>query len=42
MSKESCHEPVEEMLDSILAPDAEYGVGTDNMTAILIYFHQNN
>ena len=36
------HKPVEEMLDSILAPDTSDGIGTDNMTAILIWFHPNN
>jgi hypothetical protein len=30
------------MLDSILAPDTSDGIGTDNMTAILIWFHGNN
>ena len=35
----TCHKPVEEMLDSILAPDTSDGIGTDNMTAILIWFH---
>lgn len=41
--KSNLTKPVEEMFSEILAPnlDAEDGVGTDNMTAILIYFHQN-
>lgn len=30
------HKPVEELLNDILAPDTETGIGTDNMTAILI------
>jgi len=30
------------MLDSILAPDTSDGIGTDNMTAILIWFPDNN
>lgn len=33
------HVPVAEMLDEILAKDTETGIGTDNMTAILIYLH---
>jgi hypothetical protein len=33
------HEPVAEMLDEILAKDTETGIGTDNMTAVLINFH---
>ena len=32
------HEPVGEMLDEILAKDTETGIGTDNMTAIIINF----
>ena len=32
------HVPVGEMLDEILAKDTETGIGTDNMTAIIIYF----
>ena len=31
-------EPVAEMLDEILAKDTETGIGTDNMTAIIINF----
>ena len=31
-------EPVGEMLDEILAKDTETGIGTDNMTAIIINF----
>ena len=31
-----CAKVVEEMLDDILAKDTETGIGTDNMTAILI------
>jgi len=38
----TCHVPVEHMLDSILAPDTSDGIGTDNMTAILIWFPSNN
>ena len=32
------HVPVGEMLDEILAKDTETGIGTDNMTAIIIHF----
>lgn len=32
------HVPVGEMLDEILAKDTETGIGTDNMTAIIIKF----
>jgi serine/threonine protein phosphatase PrpC len=32
------HVPVGEMLDEILAKDTETGIGTDNMTAIVIHF----
>lgn len=34
-------QPVEEMLGEILAPNTEDGIGTDNMTAILICFNEN-
>ena len=33
--------PVEDMFSEILATSTEDGIGTDNMTAILIYFHKN-
>ena len=29
------------MLSDILAPNTDDGIGTDNMTAILVYFHDN-
>ena len=32
-------DPVAEMLDEILAKDTETGIGTDNMTAIIISFN---
>ena len=31
---------VEGIFDEILAPDTETGVGTDNMTCIVLYFKQ--
>lgn len=31
--------PVELMLEDIVAPNTEEGIGTDNMTAILIIFN---
>jgi serine/threonine protein phosphatase PrpC len=34
-------DPVEKMLGEILAPNTEDGIGTDNMTAILITFNDN-
>ena len=37
-SKTNIFPPIEEMLDEILAPNTEDGIGTDNMTAILIQF----
>lgn len=40
--KEGMHKAVEIMLDDILAVDTSDGIGTDNMTAVLIYFHNNN
>ena len=33
--------PVEKLFTKILAEDSADGLGTDNMTAILIYFHNN-
>lgn len=33
--------PVETMFEEILAPNTDDGIGTDNMTAILIYFPKN-
>jgi len=33
--------PIEETLDEIIAPNNYSGIGTDNMTAILIYFNRN-
>lgn len=41
-NKSNTTKPVEDMLADILAPDTNGdGTGTDNMTAILIYFHKN-
>ena len=40
--KDGMHKTVEIMLDDILAVDTSDGIGTDNMTAVLIYFHNNN
>jgi len=37
-SKKPLSYPVEVMLDAILAPNTDDGIGTDNMTAILIMF----
>ena len=31
--------PIESLFDSILSPNIIYGTGTDNMTALVIYFH---
>lgn len=49
ITKDTCHLPVENMLDNIIAEDPfsvdaakAAGIGTDNMTAILIYFPENN
>ena len=33
------HKPVEKLLDDILAPNTDDGIGCDNMTAILIKIH---
>jgi len=33
--------PLEKMFDDILAPNTDDGIGTDNMTAICIYFPDN-
>ena len=35
-------DPVEKLLDEILAPNTDDGIGTDNMTAILIKFNSEN
>lgn len=35
-------EPVAEMLGDILAPNTDDGIGTDNMTAILIVLNNEN
>lgn len=40
-NKKVLSKPVEEMLNDILAPNTDDGIGTDNMTALLIYFHDN-
>jgi hypothetical protein len=37
-SKGNITKPVEDMLGDILAPNTDDGIGTDNMTAILIMF----
>ena len=36
------HVPCGEMLDEILAKDTETGIGTDNMTSIIIHFPTNS
>jgi serine/threonine protein phosphatase PrpC len=36
VSDKELHKIMEDLLDSILAPNTEDGIGTDNMTAILI------
>lgn len=36
--KDKISRPVEELLGDILAPNTDDGIGTDNMTAILILF----
>jgi len=41
LNKKKLTEPVEKMLDDILAPNTDDGIGTDNMTAICIYFADN-
>lgn len=40
-NKQILSQPIEEVFTEILAPSTEDGVGTDNMTAILIYFPDN-
>ncbi len=35
-------DPVEKLLDEILAPNTDDGIGTDNMTAILIRLKNDN
>lgn len=40
-NKANICKPVEDMLSDILAPNTDDGIGTDNMTAILIYFPKN-
>ena len=39
--KDQMHLPVERLFDQILAPNTDDGIGTDNMTAILIVFLQD-
>jgi len=39
-TKKNVTKPVEDMLGDILAPNTDDGIGTDNMTAILIYFNK--
>ena len=41
IDKKKLAEPVEKLLDDIIAPDTEEKIGTDNMTAILIYLQCN-
>jgi serine/threonine protein phosphatase PrpC len=36
--KDELHKVVDKLLDEILAPNTEDGIGTDNMTAILVKF----
>ena len=40
-NKQILSQPVEDVFAEILAPSTEDGIGTDNMTAILIYFPDN-
>lgn len=40
--KSSSHKIVEKIFDEIIAPNTEDGIGTDNMTAILIYLNTEN
>ena len=40
-NKSNITKPVEDMLADILAPNTDDGIGTDNMTAILIMFPKN-
>ena len=40
-TKSAIAKPVEDMLSEILAPNTDDGIGTDNMTAVLIYFPKN-
>lgn len=40
-AKSNISKPVEGMLGDILAPTTDDGIGTDNMTAVLIYFPKN-
>lgn len=35
-------DPVERLLEEILAPNTDEGIGTDNMTAIIIKFKNDN
>ena len=37
--KMNLHKIVEKMFEQIIAPNTEDGIGTDNMTCILIYFN---
>jgi len=37
--KDEMHKVVEKLLDEILAPNTDDGIGTDNMTAILVKFN---
>jgi len=36
------YEPLENLLDELIAPDTTYGSGCDNMTSILVVFNQDN
>ena len=41
LTETNCHIPIEDMFESIIAPNTAEAAGTDNMTAILIWFPQN-
>ena len=38
-NKDNKHKIVEELFEEILAPNTDDGIGTDNMTCILVYFN---
>ena len=40
-TKNSIHKITEQLLDDILAPNTEDGIGTDNMTCIVSYFSES-
>jgi len=40
-TKKNISKPVEDVFSEILADDTSDGIGTDNMTAVLIYFPKN-